>query len=159
MPVPPQGLSGQCQCGALRYRVQGQTATLFACHCTECQRQSGSAFGMALWVRRGQVVLERGALQTWVRALPSGRQMACRFCPQCGTRLFHQVLGQDEFMSIKPGTLDEGRALAPVGHIWTASKQPWVVLQEHSLQYPGNPPDFAALMDAWHAGQAPQPGG
>lgn len=140
---------GQCQCGHVAYAVTGHPVTLFACHCTECQRQSSSAFGMALWIEHGTVNLVRGTLAEWVRPTPSGQHMACRFCPQCGTRLFHQMQGQTRFMSIKPGTLDDTRWLVPVGHIWTASQQPWVQLDPHTLQYPDNPPAFDALMQAW----------
>lgn len=49
--------TGQCQCGHVRYTVQGEAATLFVCHCTECQRQSASAYGMALWIKQPSVHL------------------------------------------------------------------------------------------------------
>jgi hypothetical protein len=147
----PDARTGQCQCGAVRYRLTGEPLTLFACHCTDCQHQSSSAFGMALWVRKADVELLSGEVKEWVRELPSGRRMACRFCPDCGTRLFHQVLGQEDVMSIKPGTLEDTHWLRPAGHIWTASRQPWVRLEESSLQYPGNPDNFEALLAAWHA--------
>ncbi len=146
---------GQCQCGAVQYRVQGGAQTVFACHCTQCQRQSASAFGMALWVRDAQVALSGPPLQDWTRTTPSGKAMTGRFCTVCGTRLFHQVDLPGAPLSIKPGTLNDTRALRPVAHIWTASKQPWVQLDEAVLQYPGNPPDFAPLVQAWHTLQQP----
>lgn len=154
----PDARTGHCQCGAVRYRLTGEPLTLFACHCTDCQRQSSSAFGMALWVKKADVEVLSGELKEWVRELPSGRRMACRFCPDCGTRLFHQVLGQEEVMSIKPGTLEDTRWLQPAGHIWTASRQPWVRLDEGSLRYPGNPDNFEALLAAWHAESAADAG-
>lgn len=144
-----QIFTGQCQCGTVRYSVTGTAATLFACHCQECQRQSSSAFGMALWVRHGQLTLLRGDMQHWLRQLPSGRSMLCSFCPTCGTRLIHTVQGQSEFMSIKPGTLDDTAWLKPAGHIWTRSKQSWVTLEAGSLQYAENPPSFAELLAAF----------
>ncbi len=146
---------GQCQCGAVHYRVTGSVQTLFACHCTECQRPSASAFGMALWVKDAQAEISGPPLQEWTRTTPSGKRMSGRFCPVCGTRLFHQVDLPGAPLSIKPGTLNDTRALHPVAHIWTASKQPWVVLDEAVLQYPGNPPDFAPLVEAWHTLQQP----
>lgn len=141
--------AGQCQCGALRYEVRGQSACLFACHCRECQRQPGSAFGLALWVRDPQLTLEGDTLREWVRETPSGKQMACRFCAQCGTRLFHQMLGQHGVLSIKPGTLDDPTVLPVVGHIWTSSRQRWFELPPDQLQYEGNPPGYEALLAAW----------
>lgn len=144
---------GQCQCGAVQYRVRGSAQTLFACHCTECQRQSASAFGMALWVKDAQLELQGPPLREWARTTPTGKTMVGRFCPACGTRLFHQVDLADAPLSIKPGTLKDTSALRPVAHIWTASKQPWVQIAPDTLQYPGNPPGFAPLLQAWHEAQ------
>ena len=70
---------GGCQCGAIAYRVTGVPVTLFACHCTECQRQSSSAFGMALWVKGPEVKLLSGQLKEWVREMPSGKKMSCQY--------------------------------------------------------------------------------
>lgn len=156
--MPQETFHGQCQCGAVRYRVTGESATLFACHCTDCQRQSASAFGMALWVREPAVELNEGEVKEWLRTMPSGRQMACRFCATCGTRLFHQVVGNEGVLSIKPGTLDSTQGLRPVGHIWVGSKQAWVTLGDDCLQYPGNPDGYEALMARWEArGQPADP--
>ena len=43
-------LSGQCQCGNIRYRVRGEPLTFYTCHCLDCQKQSVSAFGLSMWV-------------------------------------------------------------------------------------------------------------
>ena len=147
---------GQCQCGEVTYRVVGTPVTLFACHCTECQRQSSSAFGMALWVRHADVRLLSGELKKWTRLTPSGRDMVCSFCPTCGTRLFHEMIGQSELLSIKPGTLHDTRLLEPAGHIWTRSKQPWVHIADTALQYTGNPENFGELFSIWSAAHAPR---
>jgi hypothetical protein len=146
-----QTFEGQCQCGEVKYRVVGTPMTLFACHCTECQRQSSSAFGMALWVRDAEVDLLSGELKEWIRSTPSGKSMACSFCPTCGTRLFHKMLGQSQLMSIKPGTLNSTKSLEVVGHIWTKSKQPWVHIPTTSLQYTDNPNSFDDLFAVWSA--------
>lgn len=144
-----QAYEGSCQCEAVTYRVIGVAATLFACHCTECQRQTSSAFGMALWIRDPLVQILSGQVKEWIRTMPSGRKMACQFCPDCGTRLFHTTVGQTQFLSIKPGTLHDTSDLKPVGHIWVGSKQKWFNLGEDALQYHGNPESFDALIDAW----------
>lgn len=146
-----KNLEGQCQCGDVRYRVTGTPVTVFACHCTECQRQSSSAFGMALWVRNAEVDIVGVEPKHWVRTMPSGGRMECSFCPNCGTRLFHKLLGQSELISIKPGTLDDTSWLKPAGHIWTGSAQHWMTFDPDSLQYEGNPDGYADLMAAWQA--------
>lgn len=140
---------GGCQCGETTYRVAGQSLALFACHCTECQRQSSSAFGMALWIRTSKVELLSGRLQSWSRTTPSGRQIVGQFCPTCGSRIFHQTIGNEGVLSIKPGTLNDTTWLRPVAHIWTESAQPWVRLDDDCLVYPNNPPGFDAVMAAW----------
>ncbi len=154
-----QTFHGECQCGAVRYRVQGEVATVFACHCRECQRQSASAFGMALWVRQAQLTLLQGSVQRWQRHTPSGRVMDCDFCPQCGTRLFHRTSGNGDILSIKPGTLDDAPVWQPVAHIWTASAQAGWQPPAGALCYPGNPPAWAPLLQAWrnHAAACGQP--
>jgi hypothetical protein len=150
-----QALTGQCQCGAVRYSVQGQRACAFVCHCTDCQRQSASAFGMAAWVDAAQLRVEQGTLTDWVRTMPSGKQMLCRFCGVCGSRLFHQVLGA-RYLSIKTGSLDDPTQCAPVAHMWVQSKQPWVQIPPDAPQFGGNPTDMNVLLQAW-AQAHPQP--
>ena len=82
-------MTGGCQCGAVRYKVGGEPLALFACHCAECQRQSGSAFGLSMIVKRDDFVLERGTLKSFERATDSGRTISGHFCPDCGVRIYH----------------------------------------------------------------------
>ena len=121
-----QTLEGQCQCGAVRYRVHGEVLTVFACHCRECQRQSASAFGMALWLRAAQLMLLQGAVQRWQRATPSGRVMDCDFCPQCGTTLSYRTEDAPDEIDITAATLDQPELLVPEDHTWTDQMLHWV---------------------------------
>lgn len=102
-------LEGGCQCGSVRYRYEGEILNIFVCHCTECQKQSDSAFGMALWLR--EIGLQRisGTQRHWVRRLPSNQDMLCEFCEVCGTRVYHTSENNrlGGIVSIKPGTLDD----------------------------------------------------
>ncbi|WP_313527570.1 GFA family protein [Shinella sp.] len=140
---------GSCQCGHCRYHIRGKSLSLFACHCHECQKQSGSAFGMALWIQHPEMTLRSGQLASWTRETPTGQRMHCDFCPECGTRLFHRQESRPEMISIKPGTLDDTTSLVPVAHIWLDSAQRWSVVGDECLQYPGNPENFAALIARW----------
>lgn len=141
-------LIGRCQCGAMAYAVTGKPVAAFVCHCRDCQRQSGSAFGMALWIDQAQLHLEGASLQDWTRQTPSGKQMVCRFCPTCGSRLFHQIVGSP-YLSIKPGSLDDPSAFAPTSHIWVESKQAWVNIPPQVQVFAGNPPEMGVLMQTW----------
>lgn len=86
---PMNDREGGCQCGRVRYRVSGDPLALVACHCKECQRQSGSAFGMSLMVRASGFTVQ-GELKMFERAANSGRTLRCFFCPECGTRIYHE---------------------------------------------------------------------
>ena len=120
-------MEGGCQCRKVRYRLEGEPLGLTVCHCTECQRQSGSAFGMSLAVPRSAFRLLSGELKTFTTVCDSGRNKECAFCPGCGTRIYHQGPAA---MSIKAGTLDDTSRLEPAAHYWTKRKQPWVAIPD-----------------------------
>jgi len=121
---------GGCQCGRTRYQVIGEPRQVVVCHCTDCQRQSGSAFGMTMVVDESAFGITKGepALHRSVSA--TGRAKVGAFCPDCGTRLYHQLQWRKGAISVKPGTLDDTKWSQPTNHIWTDSKQPWVVIPD-----------------------------
>ena len=125
---------GGCQCGAVRYRFDGATLDLAVCHCTDCQRQSGSAFGMSLWIPAEAFHLLSGSLKFFEVVCDSGRIKACAFCPRCGTRIYHRT--DEAGISIKAGTLDDTSSLRPTSHYWTKRKQPWVHVPEGTASFP-----------------------
>jgi hypothetical protein len=144
---------GGCQCGALRYEITGKPLTLYACHCTECQHQSASAYGLSLWVREATVHLA-GKPAQWTRDTDSGHLMHCFFCPDCGSRLYHK--GSEEpadprqaILSIKAGSLDHARLLTPVGHIWTRSKAAGTLIPEGKPAFEAEPENYNGLVAAF----------
>ncbi|MEE9315182.1 MAG: GFA family protein [Rhizobiaceae bacterium] len=140
-------LTGGCQCGQLRYKITEQPYTLYCCHCTECQAQSSSAFGMSLRVRAGAIEFD-GEHGSYFRDAGNPKAVEGIFCPKCGTRVVHQGRGADAGSSVKAGTLDDKSWLNPVGHIWAASAQKWVKLE--GLVYDKQPDDdYAALIEAF----------
>jgi hypothetical protein len=118
--------TGGCQCGQVRYSILAEPIMLYACHCRDCQRQSGSAFGMSLIVADSAFRLDSGNLKTFETRADSGRSKTCAFCPDCGARIYNAVTSSRK--SIKAGTLDDVSKLQPRAHIWTSRKQPWTVL-------------------------------
>ena len=121
---------GGCQCGDVRYAITGEPRLTVACHCTDCQRQSGSAFGMTLVVNESDFRLVQGEVKTWSSVSDAGRAKLGAFCPRCGTRVYHKPEWRRNCISVKPGTFDDTHWLEPDMHIWTRSKQPWVVIPE-----------------------------
>jgi hypothetical protein len=128
-------LEGGCLCGAVRYRIHADPLTLYACHCTDCQRQSGSAFGLSL------------ALDL---TTDDGRNRRPRLCGACGTRLYNESKVA-EVVVVRGGTVDGAAKLRPIGHIWTTSAQPWVRIPEGALTYPEQPADMLELVRAWRS--------
>lgn len=125
-------IEGGCQCGTVRYRIRSRPLRLVVCHCRVCQKQSGSAFGMSLFVDPASFDLHAGSPKTFDVVCDSGRVKTCAFCPECGTRIYHR---SENGLSVKAGTLDDTGQLAPDAHFWTARKQPWVDIPEDVSQF------------------------
>ena len=132
-------LTGRCQCGEVRYESADEPLALYVCHCSECRRQSASAFGMSLEVPRAGFRVTRGAPKFWTRAADSGRRVNCAFCPNCGSRLWHESEGVSETLTIKAGSLDEPVDVSAAIHIWTSRKLPGVAVPQDARQFPEEP--------------------
>jgi len=130
--------AGGCQCGAVRYEVSGDALELYICHCRECQKQAASAFGISLIVPRAGLRVTRGAPKVWSRLTDSGHRLDCAFCPDCGSRLWHERRASAT-LSVKGGSLDQPLDLRPAVHIWTSRMLPGIVLPERTTQFPGEP--------------------
>jgi hypothetical protein len=152
----PNPMLGGCICGALRYRITGEPLTLYTCHCTDCQRWGGTAFGMSMMISKTQFELLSGTTRVFTKTFPpDGRQKFTHFCADCATRLWTDFTNAPEIMNVRPGTLDDTRWLTPIAHIWTASAQPWVTIPESPLNSPGQPADLMQLVEAWRTRRAP----
>lgn len=141
-------LTGGCQCGAVRYRIDAEPLTVIACHCTECQKQSASAFGMTAPVPRAALAVTRGTPTRWSRIAESGNEVGAVFCGACGTRLWHEPVNK-ALLNLKPGTLDDPSWAKPVAHIWTEKAQPWVREMLDGQIYPKQHPSLEPLVAAW----------
>jgi hypothetical protein len=127
MPAP---YTGGCQCGSVRYVVTMEPIRLLACHCKECQRQSASAFGMSMLVKKVSLTVT-GVTKQFTRVADSGNEVTGVFCPECGVRIYHVLKSAPDVASIKPGTLDDTRWLRPDLFIWMKSAQGWVPVPDN----------------------------
>jgi hypothetical protein len=142
--------SGGCLCGAVRYRVNSEPETLYACHCTDCQRRVGTAFALSLVVRRDALELTRGETVPYSAKLPDGRQKNGQLCATCSTRLWGESVRNPAFVIVQPGTLDDTSWLRPVAHIWTRSAQPWIRFPEGAALFETQPPEpWKVLFQLW----------
>ena len=116
---------GGCLCGAVRYSFEGDPAAAMVCHCTHCQKQSGSAFSTILSVPESALEVT-GEPRTYQDAGESGKSVDRIFCSDCGSPLISRVEVAPGMAFIKAGTLDDASGFDPAVHIWTKSKQCWV---------------------------------
>lgn len=133
--------TGGCQCGAVRYEIPGDPVMIYACHCTICQRQSGSAFGMAVVFDGGGLAMKGIEPAHFIRQ-GHGRKFRCYFCPQCGARIYHRWFteeGDFPFVNIKPGTLDHTSWIRPGCHVWTQHAQSWIRFSEDDAVFAQQP--------------------
>jgi hypothetical protein len=145
-------LTGGCQCGALRYEIAAAPTTVYACHCRDCQRQTGAAFALSMIVARDTLRVIAGEPVDWLRPgtqTASGTPTHCMMCGACGTRLYNLPTRLPQLAIVRPGGLDDISWVVPVGHIWTDSAQPWVPIPADTVNYPRQPPDYRALIAAW----------
>jgi len=128
-------LEGGCACGQVRYRLARAPLIVHCCHCTECQRQSGSAFAVNALIESACVEVTKG--ETVEANLPteSGRPHPAIRCGACGITLWSHYGGRRAMSFIRAGTLDEARGVTPDVHIFTRSKAPWVRLPEGAAAY------------------------
>lgn len=120
---------GGCLCGAVRYRVRGEPVRSSACHCTYCQKRTGSAFGVGAYFGAADVEITRGRLTAYEhRSDESGRWLRNEFCPVCGVIVTWTAEAMPGLRAIAGGTLDDPKRLRIARHGWTRSKHPWVVL-------------------------------
>ena len=128
------GLKGGCLCGQVRYEVEGAPAFQVACHCVNCQKQSGAAFSVNLGVPKAAFTCT-GVLKTYVDRGDSGGAVLRRFCPECGSPVLSEI-GLDAGMVIlKAGTLDDTSGVRPERHIYCASRQAWVEVPAGVVAY------------------------
>lgn len=133
--------TGGCQCGRVRYESAGEPLALYACHCRECRKQSASAFGMSFIVPRAGFRVTKGKPRIWIRKANSGNQVTCAYCPDCGSRLWHERTGAAGTLTIKAGSLDEAVDFSTAIHIWTSRRLRGLVIPPGAEQYPEEPPD------------------
>jgi hypothetical protein len=120
---------GGCSCRALRYRMETRPLFVPCCHCRWCQRESGAAFALNAMIEADRVTTLGGEPQFVDTPSESGRGQQIARCPKCRIAVWSHYAGAGAAVSfIRVGTLDQPDHLPPDIHIFTASKQTWVVL-------------------------------
>lgn len=139
-------LEGGCLCGAVRYRLTAPPLIVHACHCRDCQKLSGSAFALNIWIEKSCVEADHSLPRSVMLTAGSGKPHEAFFCAACSTHLwskYHAAPGDTVLLRV--GTLDHPERVTPDVHIFTRSKLPWVVLPEDARSFEA----FYKLAEVW----------
>ncbi len=124
-------VEGGCACGSVRYRMTAPPLFVHCCHCRWCQRESGAGFAINALIEASQIELLKGEPVQVDTPSESGRGQIFSRCPKCSIALWSNYAGMGEKVRfIRVGTLDNPDLAPPDIHIYTASKQPWILLDE-----------------------------
>ena len=135
---------GGCACRFVRYRMMSAPLIVHCCHCRWCQRETGASFALNALVESDRVELLHGEVDVVATPSESGKGQKIVRCPRCRVAVWSHYAGAGDAVSfIRVGTLDEPDRLPPDVHIFTASKQPWVVL----------PPGVPAVAEYYRASE------
>ena len=141
-----RAFEGGCTCGAVRFRMTARPLFVHCCHCRWCQRETGASFALNAIIEADRVVLLKGEPEAVDTPSNSGKGQKISRCPHCRIALWSNYAGAgDALRFVRVGTLDEPDRLPPDIHIFTASKQPWVVL---ALNTPAVP-EYYDRNDFW----------
>jgi hypothetical protein len=145
---PELVFDGGCTCRAVRYRMTDRPLFVHCCHCRWCQRETGASFALNAMIEAKRVALLQGEPELVSTPSNSGKGQSVLRCPRCRIALWSHYAGAGDRVSfVRVGTLDEPDRLPPDIHIFTSSKQPWVVLP------PGTPavPEYYDRKAFWPA--------
>jgi len=135
---------GGCTCRYVRYRMASEPLFVHCCHCRWCQRETGASFALNAMIEAERVQLLQGEVEIVNTPSNSGKGQKITRCPKCHIALWSNYGGGgDAVRFVRVGTLDEPDRLPPNVHIFTASKQPWVVL----------PPGIPAVSEYYKASE------
>lgn len=130
-------IEGGCDCRLIRYRMQSAPLIVHCCHCRWCQRETGTAFALNAMIEAERVIHLETEPEIIDTPSKSGRGQKIARCPRCRVALWSHYGGAGPILRfVRVGTLDDPDALPPDIHIYTASKQPWVVLPEGAPAVP-----------------------
>ena len=122
---------GGCICNAIRYRLETGPLFVHCCHCHWCQRETGTSYALNAMIEADRVTLLWGKPEAIRTPSNSGKGQIIWRCKECHIALWSNYSGAgDKVHFVRVGTLDEAHRLPPDIHIFTASKQPWVVIPD-----------------------------
>ena len=143
---------GGCACGYVRYEMTTTPMIVHGCHCRWCQRESGASFAVNALIEADRVKVTKGEVAEIHTPSLSGVGQRFSRCPKCHVTLWTNYLamrgGLGEFVRfIRVGTLDNPDPFSPDVHIFTSTKQPWVILPPDASAFE----EYFVIKDVWSA--------
>lgn len=118
-----------CSCGKLRVTTRGEPVRISICHCHDCQRRTGSVFGVQARFPRSDATVE-GASTSWTRTADSGNRITFHFCPVCGSTVFYLPEMEPELIAVAVGTFADASFPAPRVSVYESRKHGWVAVPD-----------------------------
>jgi hypothetical protein len=115
-----------CSCGQLTAQVTGEPVRVSICHCLACQRRTGSVFGQQARFRREDVAIA-GTSSEYVRVGDEGSRIKFHFCAKCGSTVYYEPGGLEEYVAIPVGAFADPTFPAPRVSVYESRKHSWVV--------------------------------
>ncbi len=115
----------RCSCGGLTATVEHYSPVVALCHCADCQRRTGSPFGVGGYFPAAAVVID-GAHREWSRPTASGGTLVNTFCPTCGSTVFWTTAKQPGLIGIAAGAFADPGFPPPLRSVWEANKMAWI---------------------------------
>ncbi len=115
-----------CSCGEVRLVCEGEPVRVSMCHCLECQKRTGSAFGVQARFPLERVTIE-GRTAEWSRTGDSGGTATFRFCPVCGATVWWEADGIPGFVTVAVGAFADPGFPAPKVSVYDERQHPWVL--------------------------------
>ena len=142
-------VSGRCGCGRLRFVLREEPIAFYLCHCTDCQAESGSAFGQSMAVRREAIDAVAGPACDHTIEHEEGRRSQVTHCANCLTIMWGYSEEIPQIRGLNAGSLDSSAGFRPYGNMWTRSARPWASFAP-GPQFEQQPEDPLAMVRAWH---------
>ena len=141
-------MTGRCLCGRVRFRVTEDPIAFYACHCTDCRRECGTAYGLTMLFRRSAVEHVGGEVRSIGVRVESGRIRHATLCTECLVRVWSESAATSQVLGVRFGALDDASDYTPFGNMWLASACPWAE-PVPGPRFDRQPEDPIAMVRIW----------
>jgi len=133
-----QRLTGHCLCGKVSFVATGDPVSTVNCHCTDCRRTTGAAYGTVLYFPAGAVAIS-GVLSVYGHHTDRGTNVARKFCPTCGSQMFSRASAWPDLIGIRAGCIEQTNRIAPQRNVFVSSMIPSTALDPRLPKIPRMP--------------------